>query len=76
MTYYKQKTIKIQGNKTDHMQADPLHCRTHWKLDAVGAQKKARQWIECGKTDAEKIRKTVKTKKHTKQIERSNTRKY
>jgi hypothetical protein len=48
-----------------------------WKLDAVGARKKARQWTESGETGAEKIGRTVKTKKkHTKQTERSNTGKY
>jgi hypothetical protein len=48
----------------------------HWKLDVVGARKKAWQWMESGKTSAEKISRTVKTKKHMKQIERSNTEKY
>jgi hypothetical protein len=42
----------------------------------VGARKKARQWMEYGKTDAEKIDRTVKIKKHTKQTEKSNTGKY
>jgi hypothetical protein len=42
----------------------------------VGAQKKARQWMEYGKTDVEKIGRTVKIKKHTKQTEKSNTGKY
>jgi hypothetical protein len=32
--------------------------------------------MEYGKTDAEKIGRTVKIKKHTKQIEKSNTGKY
>jgi hypothetical protein len=39
-------------------------------------KKKARQWMEYGKTDAEKIGRTVKIKKHTKQTEKSNTGKY
>jgi hypothetical protein len=47
-----------------------------WKLDTVGARKKARQWMESGETGAEKIGRTVKSKKHTKQTERSNTGKY
>jgi hypothetical protein len=42
----------------------------------VGARKKARQWTESDKTGAEKIGRTVKTKKYTKQTERSNTGKY
>jgi hypothetical protein len=44
----------------------------------VEARKKARQWMEYGKTDAEKIGKTVKIKKHTKQKKKkkSNTGKY
>jgi hypothetical protein len=42
----------------------------------VGARKKAQQWMESGETSVEKIGKTVKTKKHTKQTERSNTGKY
>jgi hypothetical protein len=47
-----------------------------WKLDAVGGWQKAQQWIENGETGAEKISRTVKTKKHTKQTEWSNTGKY
>jgi hypothetical protein len=47
-----------------------------WKLDVVGARKKARQWTESGETGAEKIGRTVKTKKYTKQTEKSNTEKY
>jgi hypothetical protein len=42
----------------------------------VGAQKNARQWMEYSKTDAEKIGRTVKIKKHTKQTEKNNTGKY
>jgi hypothetical protein len=42
----------------------------------MGARKKAQQWMESGKTGAEKIGRTVKTKKHTKQTKRSNTRKF
>jgi hypothetical protein len=42
----------------------------------VGAWKKARQWTKSGETGAEKIGITIKTKKHTKQTERSNTGKY
>jgi hypothetical protein len=43
----------------------------------VEAWKKAQQWMEYGKTDAEKIGKTVKIKKHTKQKKnKSNTGKY
>jgi hypothetical protein len=47
-----------------------------WKLNVVGARKKARQWMESGKIGSEKIGRTVKTKKHTKQTEKSNTGKY
>jgi hypothetical protein len=46
------------------------------KLDAVGARKKARQWMEYGETDVEKIGRIVKIKKHTKQTENSNIGKY
>jgi hypothetical protein len=43
----------------------------------VEARKKAQQWMEYGKTDAEKIGRTVKITKHTKQTEKkSNTGKY
>jgi hypothetical protein len=42
----------------------------------VGAQKKARQWMEYSKTDAKKIGRTIKIKKHTKQTEKNNTAKY
>jgi hypothetical protein len=42
----------------------------------VEAWKKAWQWMENSKTDAEKIGKTVKIKKHTKQTEKNNTGKY
>jgi hypothetical protein len=42
----------------------------------VGVWKKAQQWMKGGEIDGEKIGRTVKTKKHTKQIERSNTGKY
>jgi hypothetical protein len=42
----------------------------------VEARKKARQWMEYSKTDAENISKTVKIKKHTKQTEKNNTGKY
>jgi hypothetical protein len=35
----------------------------------VEARKKAQQWMEYGKTDVEKIGKTIKIKKHTKQTE-------
>jgi hypothetical protein len=50
--------------------------RTRWKLDAVGARKKAQQWMESDETSAEKIGRTIKTKKHKKQTEISNTGKY
>jgi hypothetical protein len=36
----------------------------------VEARKKAQQWMEYGKTDAEKIGRTVKITKHTKQTEK------
>jgi hypothetical protein len=42
----------------------------------VGAQKKALQWMESSEIGEEKIGRTIKTKKHTKQRERSNTGKY
>ena len=58
------------------MQADPVYWRTRWKLDAVGAWKKAQQWTKSGETSTEKIGRTVKTKKYTKQTEMSNTKKY
>jgi hypothetical protein len=38
----------------------------------VEARKKAQQWMEYGKTDAEKIGRTVKITKHTKQTEKKN----
>jgi hypothetical protein len=42
----------------------------------VRAQKKAQQWTKSNETGAEMIDITVKTKKHTKQMKRSNTGKY
>jgi hypothetical protein len=42
----------------------------------VGVWKKALQWTESGKTDVKKISRTVKTKKHMKQTNKSNTGKY
>jgi hypothetical protein len=50
------------------MEIKPIACKqTPYtegrKLDLVGARKKAQQWMESGKIGAEKIGKTVKTKK-------------
>jgi hypothetical protein len=42
----------------------------------VGARKNAQQWTKSGEIGVEKIDKTVKTKKHTKQTEKNNTGKY
>jgi hypothetical protein len=35
-----------------------------WKLNAVGARKKVRQWTEYDETDAKKIGRIVKIKTH------------
>jgi hypothetical protein len=42
----------------------------------MGARKKGQQWKKSGETSTEKIGRTIKTKKYTKQTERSNTEKY
>jgi hypothetical protein len=36
---------------------------TRWKLNVVGARKKALQWMESGEIGEEKIGRTIKTKK-------------
>jgi hypothetical protein len=41
----------------------------------VEARKKAQQWMEYGKTDAEKIGRTVKITQHTKQTEKKKKKK-
>jgi hypothetical protein len=41
----------------------------------VEARKKAQQWMEYGKIDAEKIGRTVKITKHTKQTEKKKKKK-
>jgi hypothetical protein len=42
----------------------------------VEARKKAQQWMEYGKIDAEKIGRTVKITKHTKQTEKKKKKQY
>ena len=58
------------------MQVKTVQWRGHWKLVAVGAQKKARQGTKDGEIDAEEIGKAIEKSNNKPKNYRKITSKY